>query len=211
VIYTCKDVCWWRNLPKQSWILISSELIKINIALQTEESEIIYRRHKRAKCFISNLCHNGRSEKHSLCRGTAVRHTATRDVSEAELAWQQASRRLHRRFLPVWSSYSWVTSRARGNAVRDAGGGPHQRESNGAAELHVAHVLEWHGGRMLLSNIGKVFWGVTPCSVAVGYQRFTLKMEKAMSSETLMSYLDNTWHHNPEALWLNRKGCVTRP
>jgi hypothetical protein len=64
---------------------------------------------------------------------------------------------------------------------------------------------------MLLSNIGKVFWGVTPCSVAVGYQRFTLKMEKAMSSETLMSYLDNTWHHNPEALWLNRKGCVTRP
>jgi hypothetical protein len=43
----------------------------------------------------------------------------------------------------------------------------------------------------------KVFWVVTPCSVVVGYH-FTLKMETAKSSKTLVSYNNITWHYNPD-------------
>jgi len=56
-----------------------------------------------------------------------------------------------------------------------------------------------------------VFWVVTPCSVVVGYQRFrgscclhllyfTLKMEAARSSETMVSYHNTTRRHSPEEL-----------
>jgi hypothetical protein len=41
-------------------------------------------------------------------------------------------------------------------------------------------------------------WVVTPCSVVVGY--FTLKMEAARSSETLVPYHNITGRHNPEDL-----------
>jgi len=49
-----------------------------------------------------------------------------------------------------------------------------------------------------------VFWVVTPCHVAVGYQRFggprylTLKLDAARSSETLVSYHITTRRDNVE-------------
>jgi hypothetical protein len=48
-----------------------------------------------------------------------------------------------------------------------------------------------------------VFWIMTPYSDDVGYQRlgglcFTLKMEAAKSSETLVSYHITTRYHKPE-------------
>jgi hypothetical protein len=46
----------------------------------------------------------------------------------------------------------------------------------------------------------EVFWAVTPFSVVVGYQRFTLKMEAAWSTETSVSYHDTTLRHSPEDL-----------
>jgi hypothetical protein len=55
---------------------------------------------------------------------------------------------------------------------------------------------------------------VTLCSIAVGYRRFggpcclhlqgKVKMEAARSSETVISYLHATRHHNPEDHGLNR-------
>jgi hypothetical protein len=56
----------------------------------------------------------------------------------------------------------------------------------------------------------KVFWVVMPCSVVVGYEcfggpcqiylHFTLKMEAAWFSKTLVSYHNTAWHYNPEDL-----------
>jgi hypothetical protein len=56
----------------------------------------------------------------------------------------------------------------------------------------------------------KVFWAVTPCDAAVGYQcfrglccphlHFTLKMDAAWSSVMVVSYCNITCHHNPEDL-----------
>jgi len=50
---------------------------------------------------------------------------------------------------------------------------------------------------------------VTPYNVAVGYQRFTLKMEAAWASQTLASYHYTTRHHNPEDLDI--KETVSNP
>jgi len=46
----------------------------------------------------------------------------------------------------------------------------------------------------------KVFWVVTPCSVAVGHQCFcfTLKMEAAMFSEMVVSNCNTIWCCNLE-------------
>jgi hypothetical protein len=47
----------------------------------------------------------------------------------------------------------------------------------------------------------EVFWAVMPCSVVVGYQRFTgpiLKEEAAWTFEMLAFYHNTTWRHNPE-------------
>jgi len=38
---------------------------------------------------------------------------------------------------------------------------------------------------------------MTPCSDVVGYQRFSLKMEGARFSETLVCYHITTLRHNP--------------
>jgi hypothetical protein len=51
------------------------------------------------------------------------------------------------------------------------------------------------------------FWVVTPRSDLVGYQHFTLNMEAAWTSETIVSYYNTTWHHNPEELDLKIKRC----
>jgi len=45
----------------------------------------------------------------------------------------------------------------------------------------------------------KVFFVVMLCSVVVGYQRFGVQ-----SSETLVSYRNTVWHHNPENIDLNQ-------
>jgi len=42
-----------------------------------------------------------------------------------------------------------------------------------------------------------VSWDVTPCSYVLGYH-FTLKMEAAYPSETLVSCHISTWCHTPE-------------
>jgi uncharacterized membrane protein YjjP (DUF1212 family) len=44
----------------------------------------------------------------------------------------------------------------------------------------------------------EIFWNVTPCSIV-----FTLKMEAAKSSETLVSYSNTTRRYNLDELDLN--------
>jgi hypothetical protein len=51
----------------------------------------------------------------------------------------------------------------------------------------------------------EVFWVVTSCTVKLGHLsfgclhlHFSLKIEEARSSETLVPYFNNAWRHNPE-------------
>jgi len=48
------------------------------------------------------------------------------------------------------------------------------------------------------TEIHVMFWVATTCSDVVGYQCFTLKMEAARSSETLVSYHITTRRQSPE-------------
>jgi len=48
-----------------------------------------------------------------------------------------------------------------------------------------------------------VLWYNTTISEYLAASTFTLKMEAAKSSKTLVSYHGATWHHNPEDLDLN--------
>jgi hypothetical protein len=49
----------------------------------------------------------------------------------------------------------------------------------------------------------EVFWVVTPCNVAAGYQHWKVEMQTAKSSETLVSYRNITPRHNAEDFDLN--------
>ena len=76
--------------------------------------------------------HNGCIDKQLVCFGATVPVAAERYVPEAEVAWKQTSRRVHRWILPVRSSHPGITRRSRRDAFRHAGCGPYQRESVGA-------------------------------------------------------------------------------
>jgi hypothetical protein len=57
-----------------------------------------------------------------------------------------------------------------------------------------------------------VFWVVMPSSVAVGVPTFyfTLTMEAAWASETLLSYHNTALGHNPEDIEMNGKNVRGR-
>jgi len=61
----------------------------------------------------------------------------------------------------------------------------------------LADKVDW---RVTVDMEVDVFWVLTPCSVVLGYQRFggpcCLHLQR--TSETLVSYHNIIWRHNPE-------------
>jgi len=71
--------------------------------------------------------------------------------------------------------------------------------------FNISHV-EYSGSVNRKCVHVEVFWVVTPCSAA---SIFGVKMEAALTSETVVCYHNTTWRQNPEDLEHQRESLKT--